>query len=138
MALPTSGPLSFTDIAGELSFSSPYSLRNMSAEANFSTPDSVSDLYGYDAGGGVTLTQFWTTGVSESDPFDRCFLTNNIAAWHNGALSTPEIGDTVYSDSDGNYPLEPGFYGIDDTKFDPAKSTIEVAKGGEVISIYEC
>lgn len=47
MALPTSGPLSFSMIAGELGASSPYSLRSMSSSAGFNTPDSVSDFYGY-------------------------------------------------------------------------------------------
>lgn len=140
MALQGEGQISFSNIAGELGFSTPFSLRAMSSEAGFSTPDTMSEFYGYDAGGGggVTLIQFWTTGVSDVDPYDRCFLTNNIAAWHNGASSTPEIGDTVYADSDGNEPLKPGFYGVDDTKFDPTKSTIEVAKGGTVIGLYMC
>ena len=53
MALPTSGPLSLSDIGVELSINSPYSLRSMSAEANFPTPDAVSDFYGYDGGGNL-------------------------------------------------------------------------------------
>lgn len=50
MALPSSGPLSFSAIAGELGVSlSNVSLRNMSATAGFSTPDAVSEFYGYSA-----------------------------------------------------------------------------------------
>lgn len=52
MALPSSGPLSFSAIAGELAISTPYSLRSMSNTAGFSTPDAVSEFYGY--GGGLT------------------------------------------------------------------------------------
>jgi hypothetical protein len=47
MALPTSGPLSFSAIAEQLSAQSPYSLRSMSSDAGFQTPDTVSDFYGY-------------------------------------------------------------------------------------------
>ena len=58
MALPTSGPLSFTMIAGELGVGTPFSLRNMSSNAGFGTPDGVSDFYGYSGGGGG-LTLFF-------------------------------------------------------------------------------
>ena len=61
MALPTSGPLSFTDIAGELSFSSPYSLRSMSSTAGFSTPDAVSEFYGYSGGGLIAVSWGYST-----------------------------------------------------------------------------
>lgn len=47
MALPTSGPLSFSAIAEQLQASSPYSLRSMSSDAGFQAPDAVSDFYGY-------------------------------------------------------------------------------------------
>lgn len=49
MALPVSGPLSFSSIAAALCTpdSTPYSLREMSSAAGFSTPDSVSEFYGY-------------------------------------------------------------------------------------------
>lgn len=55
MALPGSGQLSFSAIAGELGAGSPYSLRSMSSTAGFSTPDAVSDFYGYSA---LTFTYF--------------------------------------------------------------------------------
>lgn len=48
MALPSSGQLSLSAIAGELGVSlSNVSLRSMSATAGFSTPDAVSEFYGY-------------------------------------------------------------------------------------------
>ncbi len=46
MALPSSGPISISDIKTELS-SSDNSLRNLSGTAGFSTPDSMSEFYGY-------------------------------------------------------------------------------------------
>lgn len=57
MALPSSGALSFSAIAGELGVGSPYSLRSMSSAAGFSTPDSVSEFYGY---GYITYTYYAT------------------------------------------------------------------------------
>jgi hypothetical protein len=58
MALPSSGQLSFSAIAGELSVSlSNVSLRSMSSTAGFSTPDSVSEFYGYSASS-VTYTYY--------------------------------------------------------------------------------
>ena len=140
MALQSSGQISFSNIASELGSSTPYSLRGMSDFAGFGSPDSVSEFYGYDAGGGggVTLTQFWTTGVSDVSPYDRCFLTASEPAWHNGLSSTPNIGDTVYADADGNDPLTAGYYGLDETKFDTTKGTMEVATGGGIIAIYVC
>lgn len=50
MALPTSGPISFCDIATELQCSTPLSnidLRSMSCTAGFTTPDQICEFYGY-------------------------------------------------------------------------------------------
>ena len=58
MALPGSGQLGFSAIASELGAGTPYSLRSMSSTAGFATPDSVSEFYGYSAGGGVIYTYF--------------------------------------------------------------------------------
>jgi hypothetical protein len=54
MALPLSGPLSFSEIGAAIGASSPYSLRSMSSTAGFSTPDAVSEFYGF----GFTIS--WT------------------------------------------------------------------------------
>jgi hypothetical protein len=62
MALPSSGPLSFSAIQGETS-SATFSLRAMSAIAGFSTPDAVSEFYGY---GVVTYT--YLTDYAAGDP----------------------------------------------------------------------
>ena len=47
MALPSSGPLSLSQIGTAVGASSPYSLRSMSSTAGFSTPDAVSEFYGF-------------------------------------------------------------------------------------------
>lgn len=48
MALPSSGPLSISQIKAELS-TSQNSLRYLSQSVGFSTPDSISEFYGYSA-----------------------------------------------------------------------------------------
>ena len=54
MALPTSGPLSFQQIATELGVNPPLSLAAMSTTAGFSAPFAVTNFYGYSGGGIVT------------------------------------------------------------------------------------
>jgi len=55
MALPSSGPLSISAIRDEQvnngGFASSYSLRQLSSNAGKSSPDSISEFYGYSAGG---------------------------------------------------------------------------------------
>lgn len=47
MALPSSGPISGSQIGAEVGASAPYSLRSMSSTAGFSSPDAMSEFYGY-------------------------------------------------------------------------------------------
>lgn len=87
MALPSSGPLSLGDIAGELGLSlSNLSLRDMSSTAGFSTPDAVSEFYGYSA---ITYTYY---GIWALD--DPCFYNYY----------------DIYSGSDGKYYVDSGGY----------------------------
>lgn len=142
MALQGEGQISFSNIAGELGSSTPYSLRGMSDFAGFGTPDTVSEFYGYDAGGGgggTTLTQFFITDVY-GDPREACFLSCEIAAWHSGTMEFPGIGDFVYYDENGTVPIDAGFYGFYYAKGGPAKNTMSVSKAGngEVLNTYQC
>ena len=89
MALPGSGQLGFSAIATELGAGTPYSLRSMSSSAGLSTPDSVSEFYGYTAGGGVTYTYY--AGYYLDDP---CYYN---------------YYDIVYG-SDGKYYVDSGGY----------------------------
>ena len=87
MALPSSGQLSFSAIAGELTVSlSNVSLRSMSNTAGKSTPDAVSEFYGY----GVVTYTYYATWVL-NDPCDYTYL------------------DIVYG-SDGKYYVDSGGY----------------------------
>jgi hypothetical protein len=73
MALPSSGPLSMSQIRAELVNSgigenipsTAYGLRALSAAAGKSTPDGMDEFYGYSAGG-VTYTAYWSTSVKIS------------------------------------------------------------------------
>lgn len=87
MALPSSGPLSFSAIAGELGVSlSNVSLRSMSSTAGFTTPDAVSEFYGYS---NITYTYYATWALG--DPCGYDYL------------------DIVYG-SDGKYYVDSGGY----------------------------
>jgi hypothetical protein len=60
MALPSSGSLSLSQIAQELGQPlSNLSLRNLSNSAGKGTPDSMSEFYGYSAGGGGGTGDFF-------------------------------------------------------------------------------
>jgi hypothetical protein len=68
MALPNSGPLSFSAIAEELGvILSNVSLRKMSNMAGFSIPDAVSEFYGY---GNITYTYYATYVASGPCTYD--------------------------------------------------------------------
>ena len=141
MALQSSGQISFSNIAGELGSSTPYSLRDMSNFAGFTTPDTMSEFYGYDAGGGgPTLTQFFITNVYSGNPHDICSISCEIPAWHTGLMALPGIGDTVYTDSAGTIPLTTGWYGFYSSQYGPAKIIMRLsnADNGEILTIYNC
>jgi len=71
MALPSSGPLSMSQIRTELvnggiSENIPdtaYGLRALSAAAGKSTPDGMDEFLGYNAGGGTTRTVTWSVNI---------------------------------------------------------------------------
>ena len=87
MALPGSGQLSFSAIAGELGVSlSNVSLRSMSSTAGKSTPDAVSEFYGY---GAITYTYY--------------------AGWYLDNPCYYDYYDIVYG-SDGKYYVDSGGY----------------------------
>jgi hypothetical protein len=89
MALPSSGQLSFSAIAGELGVSlSNVSLRSMSSTAGKSTPDAVSEFYGY---GALTYTYYATWALN--DPCDYTYYD-------------------IYSGSDGKYYVDLGTYSL--------------------------
>ncbi len=98
MALPSSGPISGSQIATELGVqsTSDISLRGMASTASFSSPDSYSEFYGYSA-----LTLFYATSTTSKFALNVCSLYATVSLWHDGAGFTPVPGDNVYTNSSG-------------------------------------
>lgn len=128
MALPSSGPLSFSQIGAALCTpqSAPYSLRSMSSAAGFSTPDSVSEFYGYQcnscsisgtnvintssssASGTVTITgsksvRFSTFGGAGSGCFFNSQLTINGTTYTQNATAFQTLTTDIPLTT-GSYP----------------------------------
>jgi hypothetical protein len=99
MALPTSGPLSFSAIANEQGIAlSNLSLRSMSATAGFTTPDAVSEFYDYSA---VTVTAFGLS-IAYLDSDSACNATvTDFVRYHDGSGDLPVVNDNIYTDSEG-------------------------------------
>lgn len=143
MALPTSGPLSFSMIAEQLQLSSPYSLRNMADIAGFSTPNTVSEFYGYDPGSDPILF-FISSPVN--DPAKICIEKTNCctSVWHNGTNLFPEVGNIVYEDASGTIPLSPFedniFFGMNEFECGVALSWFKLSSEGDglVIDVGSC
>lgn len=143
MALPSSGQLSFSDIAEAVGASTPYSLRSMSSSAGFSSPDSVSDFYGYSPGGSLILF-FISSPVNDPSKICQDGLSCCAPVWHNGVNSLPEIGDIVYEDSSGTTPLLPFkddvFFGMNEFECEIALSWFKISgeEDGQVIDVGFC
>ena len=100
MALPSSGPLSISDIKTELGASSTnQSLGTFSDTAGFAAPDAISDFYGFSA----SLTSFLGSALQNGVKF-ICTQTQNVTFYHNGSNAFPVVGDNVYTNSGGTTP----------------------------------
>lgn len=99
MALPTSGQLSLSDIATELSVSlSNVSLRSMSSTAGFSQPDAVTEFYGYSAAPAPTpdSTKYWDFSTithrlqwgDSTPPISGSSETISFSFWYKVGVST--------------------------------------------------
>lgn len=114
MALPTSGPLSFSAIANELGTPlSNVSMRGMSNSAGFSTPDAVSEFYGYSGGGLIAVSWRYATRRAST----ACAA---VPTTFYSDSSSPMTATAVYTDVDGTIPGFIGFYsdGISAREFD--------------------
>jgi len=98
MALPSSGPLSFSAIDAALCSPTgqPYSLRAMSSAAGFSTPDSVSEFYGYSCPeASVDIINTTTTASITNVTVNGVGITNitfPINAGNSGSGTTNQLG----------------------------------------------
>ena len=131
MALPSSGPLSMSDIATEFEQSS----SNMSLYtfgSTLPTPtvtsniELASDFYGQSAS---SCTSFTSTSVTSKE---ACELEPEDTLYHNGSGTYPVAGDTVYTDSGCSTAIEPGDYKMANEK------VMNVTTGGLVNSTVDC
>ena len=131
MALPSSGPLSMSDIATEFEQSS----SNMSLYtfgSTLPTPTVTSnielanDFYGQSAS---SCTAFTSTSTSSKEP---CELEPEDTLYHDGSGSYPAVGDTVYIDSACTYPLKPGAYLMANN------NVMKIGSNGVVTQIISC
>jgi len=96
MALPSSGPISGSQISAELGTASTnISLGGMADSASFIAPDAYSDFYGY-----ANLTSYLGSTFQGGTKF-ICTQTQNVTFYHDGSSTFPQVGDTVYTNSGG-------------------------------------
>ena len=113
MALPTSGPLSMSDIANEFEAgTSNLSLYTFGSTLPTPTVTSnielANDFYGQSA---VTLTSFTYNASGQTGPQIACSLEDmEDTAYHDGSGTYPAAGDNVYSDSSGSNGLAVASY----------------------------
>ena len=107
MALPSSGPISGSQIWNEVNGSitdppPPLSLGGMIASSSLSNtnPDQYSEFYGYS---GATLTSYTGSAFQNGNKF-ICTQTMNVTFYHDGSGIAPQVGDTVYTNSGGTTP----------------------------------
>jgi len=93
MALPSSGPISGSQIGNELSLPAVnLSLSGMIASSSISNtnPDKYSEFYGYS-----NLTVFYTS-ITQPKPVFACDIALINTYYHNGSGLLPVVGDIVY------------------------------------------
>jgi len=101
MALPSSGPLSFQDIATELGVNPPLSLAAMSTTAGFTAPFEVTDFYGYSGGGVITNGLVFYVDASNPASYSGTGTTwfDLSPNGYNATLS----GNATYNSGNGGY-----------------------------------
>ena len=112
MALPSSGPISGSQIATELGIAawSNLSLGGLIATSSISNtnPDKYSEFYGYS---NVTYTQVYRDDATGKVVFG-CTDETYTSVWHNGSGTLPYNGDTLYTNSAGSSTISSGHWPI--------------------------
>ena len=133
MALPTSGPISGSQISTELGLvPGNISLGGMADSASFSAPDAYSDFYGFSS-----LKSAFRYNGTVGKPAFECSISRAITTqfWHNSSNPLPAIGDTCYTSATGNNYLGNGNYSIQNTSYNGTPmSVITISGGSGVIS----
>jgi len=84
---------------------------NSTNKPDGSTPYAMSEWYGYDHNAtGATLTAYNSSNFGQLSAFNACSDKSSVTYYHDGALSEPAVGDTLYSDSAGTNSLAAGYY----------------------------
>jgi hypothetical protein len=130
MALPTSGPLSMSDIATEFEQgSSNLSLYTFGSTLPTPTVTSnielANDFYGQSAS---SCTSF--SGSEQSK--EACELDPEITYYHNGSGTYPVAGDNVFTDSSCSQALGGGSYKM------ASGNVMVIGEGGQVSETFSC
>tara|TARA_R110000824_G_scaffold167480_1_gene344477 strand:+ start:455 stop:880 length:426 start_codon:yes stop_codon:yes gene_type:complete len=134
MALPTSGPISGSQISTELGLvPGNISLGGMADSASFSAPDAYSDFYGFSS-----LKSAFRYNGTVGKPVFECDISRAITTqfWHNGSNFLPANGDTCYlSTNTSGFKLPNGNYSLSfNSRTGTPTSVITISGGAGVIS----
>lgn len=144
MALPTSGPLSSSQVATEFDVSqTSISLSNLGTK--LSSPISAgqpvelaNDFYGQS---GTTYTAFSIFGdfaepAGSGEAICSAGRPSISTAYHTGSGTFPENGEDVYSDNDGsNTPFNEGYYRYQSGE---DKFSFALDSAGQVSEVTQC
>jgi len=130
MPLPSSGPISGSQISAELGTASTnISLGGMADSASFTAPDAYSDFYGYS-----NLTSY-TGGAFQTGTKFICNSTLNVTYYHDGSGNIPTVGDTIYTNSGGTTVIGGGNAGYNRTN---QFGYVRTNSSGVVTNTYLC
>ena len=130
MPLPSSGPISGSQISAELGTASTnISLGGMADSASFTAPDAYSDFYGYS-----NLTSY-TGGAFQTGTKFICNSTLNVTYYHDGSGNVPTVGDTIYTNSGGTTVIGGGNAGYNRTN---QFGYLRTNSSGVVTNTYLC
>jgi hypothetical protein len=129
MALPSSGPLSMSQIRTELVNggigenipATAYGLRALSAAAGKSTPDGMDEFLGYNAGGGTTRTVTWSVDIRSGTWVSKQFTIDGGATQY---VNTSNAGSGSFTVSNMSTLDLYAFAVIQNTVFNPANASV--------------
>lgn len=126
-ALPSSGPISGSQIANALSVSATnISLGGMANSASLLPPDAYSDFYGYFNG------TSYTGSPQQSGTKKICNQSLNTTYYHDGSAAFPTTNDTIYTNSGGTINVGAGYIKSNTLSYVLTNSS------GVVTNVYPC
>jgi len=140
MALPTSGPISSSQVATEFSVSQTnISLSNLGTKLSSAITagqpvELASDFYGQSAG--VNVTSFTTSEPQTNGSLACAIEEPENTLYHDGGVGEPTVGDTVYTDDPGTTTLGAGF--ILFLVGGNTRTAFQINSSGEIIGTTTC